>query len=318
MPIKSAFRIYRCTILAFGAVAVATGESETAPVVIDLSQDLVPQDTTDVLKESPGAKAVIEAATADPLIRTAMVLENGNIVAEYLRDDVDPTVPYQVWSVTKSWTSMLIGLAIQDGVLKVDDTLGDIFPDDTGAWVNVTDADFRKAVTIEQMLTMSSGLVQPPFDEMAADPVAAYQAVADGGFGGGGSLQSSMAFPEIGKQGEFSYLGISNIMSYVILQTTGMTPRQYLVDKVLPSLGIDDSEMSWWQNSEGIEYAYHGLEVTPHQMVCSLNRMGKSDVGTPLFLTSLFSDVFKFFFTTCRQNLGNFTSKVVKPLPITN
>jgi len=249
----------------FGTVAFVTGESEPAPVVIDLTRDLVPHDTTDVLKESPGAKAVIEAAAADPLIRTAMVLENGKIVAEYVRGDVDPNVPYQIWSSTKSVMGLLIGMAVQEGMLKVDDTLGDIFPDDTGAWINVTDVDFRKAVSVEELLMMSSGLVLPLMD--------AYGDIFDGGSGGGGSLQGSMAFPEIGEKGEFSYLGISNILSYVILQSTGMTPRQYLADKVLPSLGIDDSEINWWQNSDvpPVEFAYHGLELLPWQMVCFLN-----------------------------------------------
>ena len=36
--------------------------------------------------------------------------------------------------------------------------------------------------------------------------------------------------------------------------------------KVLPSLGINATTFNWWQNEDGMEYAYHGLEMTAAQM----------------------------------------------------
>ena len=46
--------------------------------------------------------------------------------------------------------------------------LGDIFTDDS-AWADVDDnsTDFRKNVSIKDMLTMTSGLVTPPEEDMA-------------------------------------------------------------------------------------------------------------------------------------------------------
>jgi len=208
---------------------------------------------------------VLETASSDENIRTALVLEHGKVVASYVRDDVDPNEPFQCWSTTKSWISLLTGFLVQDGLLTTEETLGEIFPDES-YWANVTDADFRKAVTIFEMLTMSSGLISPPY---STDPDVAQEemmAAMDGGIAGGASAEGSLAFPLIGEKGEFSYLGISNIMSYVILEKTGKTPRQYLAENVLPNLGIPDSDINWWKNSDGVEYAYHGIELTPHQM----------------------------------------------------
>jgi len=64
----------------------------------------------------------------------------------------------------------------------------------------------------------------------------------------------------------FSYLPFSTIMSYVIQEKTGMSPRKYAAEKVFPALGMNDSEIGWWQNQDGMEYSYHGLELTATQM----------------------------------------------------
>jgi CubicO group peptidase (beta-lactamase class C family) len=90
--------------------------------VIDLSVDL---ETGNLV--NPGAAAITATATAFSEIRTALVLEHGKIVAEYARDDVDPNDFYQVWSTTKSWMSMLFGFAVEEGLIGLGETLGEIF-----------------------------------------------------------------------------------------------------------------------------------------------------------------------------------------------
>ena len=200
------------------------------------------------------------------------------VVAKYYRDDpeVDPSEPHQVWSTTKSWTSLLIGLLVDEGKLSVEETLGDIFPDEA-AWAEVTDGtvDFRKDVSVHEMLTMTSGLIPPEvysLETMSALPedeyVAAVQAyLDDGGVSGGGtSLSHSLAYPAIGPKDEFHYLEGSQILSYVIKERSGMTPREYLAAKVMPALGIKEDEYNWLQNEDGVEFAFHGLEATATQM----------------------------------------------------
>ena len=229
---------------------------------LDLTKDL---ELAPNVNDSPGAQAINEAAALDPLIRTIHLLEYGKIVSSYVRDDVDSEVPWMSWSVTKSYVGLIVGLMIQDGSLEsLNLTLGDIFQDESH-WEDASDVDFRKNVTILELLTMTSGLISPPMDPNA-DPNASMMAALDGGTAGGASLADSLAFPLIGSKGEFSYLATSNILSYVIKNITGMSPREYLAENILPPLGIDDSEIGWWKNADGMEYAYHGLELTPTQM----------------------------------------------------
>lgn len=80
---------------------------------------------------------------------------------------------------------------------------------------------------------------------------------------GKSSLPQTLADPPIGDK-TFSYLGVSFILSYVILEVTGLTPGQYLAQNVLPKLGIDESEYVW--NPSDLENPFAQMELTPAQM----------------------------------------------------
>ena len=233
----------------------------TTPRIIDLSQDF-PQDEL-AMTSSPGAAAIQQVAPQDPLIRAAIVLEHGDVVASYHRDDVYPNeTMFHVFSTTKSWTSLLLGMLVDDGKLSLDETLGAVFPNND-AWANVTDgsAEFRKNVTIEEMLTMTSGLISPPSSASESEELISELYL------GGSSLQDSLSYPNVGVKGEFSYLGTSNIPSYIIVERSGMTPRQYLAENVMGELGIGEDEYDWQQNFEGVEHGYIGLELTSYEQI---------------------------------------------------
>jgi len=200
------------TLLPLPAAAAAT--------IVDLSTSLV---RSGAANSSQGADVIQGVGAWDPFLRIAMVLEHGQIVAEYVREDVDPTEPFPVWSTTKSWMSLFVGRVIESGGLSLETTLLDVWPnhEDT-VWShllqaphNLTeeDVDFRKNVTIYDLLTMSSGLVAV-FDPNNADN----DSNLDGGSVGGANLVDSIGDPVLGEKGVFSYLGTNNILSYVLLE----------------------------------------------------------------------------------------------------
>ena len=235
---------------------VVEKDSDTSPsAIIDLSKDL-PEDTA-AMEFSEGAKAIEQAAIAEPRIRASIVVENGKIVSSYYRKDVTPNDVSPIFSGTKSWTGLLIGLLVDDGLLSVDQKLGEIFPEDA-AWTGVTDGseDFRKNVTIEELLTMTSGF----YDPMDA-PISFLLGTSEGG----SSLSDSLAYPsiDIGEKGKVTYLSLSNILSYVIFKVTGKTPGELLAEMVMPHLGIQVNDYVWSKNSDGLETAFTGMEVTP-------------------------------------------------------
>ena len=67
------------------------------------------------------------------------------------------SIQHVQWSVTKSWSSIIVGKLISDSLLDSEDaTLGEIFRDEA-TWADIEFAMAKKAVTVKEILTMTSG-----------------------------------------------------------------------------------------------------------------------------------------------------------------
>ena len=126
-----------------------------ALTVVDLSQPWA---------EAPGYNANNAATTLAAAVnsntRSYLLLKGGKKVAEYYRPDVSETDTSRMWSTTKSWSSLLIGILVDAGSVSVTSTLETIFPATTN-WAAVTDQAAKKAIKLEDLLTMTSGLKDP-------------------------------------------------------------------------------------------------------------------------------------------------------------
>ncbi len=116
-----------------------------------LSDALWPEGTT----VAPAQNSKLAMVLSDPTIlgkgfRAVVVVHDGRIIGEAYADGFDENTPLLGWSMTKTITSGLIGTLIKSGQMKLTDTLVDSFPD----WAE----DNRQHITVEDMLTMSSGL----------------------------------------------------------------------------------------------------------------------------------------------------------------
>lgn len=93
----------------------------------------------------------VKAADLD--LHGFMLHRHGHVVAEGWTWPVDPNEPRVLHSMAKSFTGCAIGLAIQEGLLNLDDRLVRFFPDEVPA-----NADPRLAdMTVEHLLTMRTG-----------------------------------------------------------------------------------------------------------------------------------------------------------------
>src|SRR3989304_393220 len=88
-------------------------------------------------------------------IRSMVIVRNGYVVAEVYYHPFLPDVKNLLASATKSFTSALVGIAVEQDYIKgVDESVLDLFSDRT-----VANVDSRKeAITLRHLLTMSSGL----------------------------------------------------------------------------------------------------------------------------------------------------------------
>jgi len=89
------------------------------------------------------------------LLRSLVVVKNGQLVAEaYPRTQADRTTPRQTWSVTKSYMSMLTGIAFDKGFIQsVSDPVFNYIPE----YLQFAYPQLQP-LTIEECLTMRSGI----------------------------------------------------------------------------------------------------------------------------------------------------------------
>lgn len=91
--------------------------------------------------------------------RAVVVVQDGWVVAERYAEDITPTTPLVGWSMTKSLLHALVGLAIADGLMDLDQPLAPL------EWSRSPD-DPRASITVRHLLQMNSGLA---FDELSRD-----------------------------------------------------------------------------------------------------------------------------------------------------
>jgi CubicO group peptidase (beta-lactamase class C family) len=104
----------------------------------------------------PAVDAAVAKAFGDDLsdadqeelgTRAVVVVRNGELVAERYADGFDAETPQLGWSMTKSVTNLLVGRLVQQGEVALSDDR--LRPE----WT-----DERADITLEQLLTMTSGL----------------------------------------------------------------------------------------------------------------------------------------------------------------
>lgn len=92
-----------------------------------------------------------------------VVVHNGQVVREMYGPDIDASTTLISWSIAKSITQALVGIAVGDGLLSIHDD--HLFPE----WEN----DDRSKITLGNLLNMSSGLewVEDYVDDKSSDVI---------------------------------------------------------------------------------------------------------------------------------------------------
>lgn len=173
-------------------------------------------------------------------LHSVMIVRGGKVVAEGWWAPYDARTVHELYSLSKSFTSTAVGLAVAEGKLKVEDPVVSFFADSTPA-----DAPANlKAMRVKDLLRMNTGHEKEP-------------AV----FGGGMTTKAFLAHPVPLKPGtRFLYNTPATFMlSAIVQQQTGQTVLDYLKPRLFEPLGIEDPQ--WGVNSEGISLGGYGLSV---------------------------------------------------------
>lgn len=166
---------------------------------------------------------------------------------------------HALWSCTKSVTSLLIGIAIDEGYFTVNQTFFEIFPD---RWKASYGNETKKNITIEHLLTMRAGLSwDEETDAFDYWPASNYSIDY--------ILNKSLAH----NPGEtFTYsTGYTQLLSEVLQNKTGMKMSEFAREKLFAPIGINDTEW-WWYETEwewgsgNISFGGFGIYMTPRAM----------------------------------------------------
>ena len=120
--VVAAFLLVGCTAVPAETMTPSPAAPSTASVVPR------PPDADFATIERDLKRALTDGDPGLEGVRSVLVSVAGTTVIEYYHQR-RPTDHADVWSVTKSVTSILVGIAVDDGLLTVDQTLAELLPD---------------------------------------------------------------------------------------------------------------------------------------------------------------------------------------------
>jgi len=188
--------------------------------------------------------ALVQAA--DQTIHTMhsfMIVRHGQVVAEGWWKPEAADKPHVMWSVSKSFTSTAVGMAIAEGKLHLDDPVLKFFPDQAPA----QPSENLKAMRVRDLLSMSCG----------------HENEIKFGLTGPATptVQAFLAHEVPHKPGTFFKYNTPGtyMLSAIVTKVTGQTVFDYLKTRLFEPLGIDDAQ--WDASTEGYSLGGYGLHI---------------------------------------------------------
>lgn len=174
-------------------------------------------------------------------LHSFIVMRHGKVAAECYRKPFDRDIPHQMYSVSKSFTSTAVGFAIEEGLISLDTSVVEIFPD----YLEGEYDERLDRITVRTLLNMTAG--KSP--KLLSDK------------GKIDWIEDFLAAPYYAEPGEkFRYTNENIYMLCAILfRVTGMCVRDYLEPRLFGPLGI--AYPFWETDQKGIEAGGWGIYV---------------------------------------------------------
>lgn len=174
------------------------------------------------------------------MMNSFILVRHGYVVAEGWWAPYDAATPHILYSLSKSFTSTAVGLAISEGKMSLDDEVVKYFPEDAPAEPSVN----LKAMRVRDLLRMATGNVA----EASLTPNNVW-------------TKAFLAQPVPFKPGtHFLYNSPATYMlSAIVQKATGMTVLDYLKPRLFEPLGIDSP--TWVMSRQGVTAGAYGLAL---------------------------------------------------------
>ncbi|HEV3122080.1 MAG TPA: serine hydrolase [Isosphaeraceae bacterium] len=220
--------------LSFAALIGLIGSLATAGELPRSSPEAQGVSSSEVLEFVEAADKNIE------YMNSFMLLRHGHVVAEGWWSPYDAQSPHSLYSLSKSFTSTAVGLAIEEGKVSLDDEVLKFFPGDAPP----DPSKNLKAMRVSDLLRMSTGQQSEP------------RRTADQPW-----TKTFLAQPVPFKPGtHFLYnTSATYMLSAIVQKATGKTVLDYLRPRLFEPLGIEHP--TWETSPQGITTGGYGLSI---------------------------------------------------------
>ncbi len=173
-------------------------------------------------------------------LHSFMLVRHGQVVAEGWWTPYNPDSRHELYSLSKSFTSTAVGLAIAEGKLNLDDQVSKFFPDDIPA----DPSSQLKAMRVRDLLTMSTGHTSEP--KLGKTDI---------------WTKTFLGHTVTHKPGTFFMYNTpaTYMLSAIVQKQTGSTTLEFLKPRLFEPLGIADP--TWATSPQGISLGGYGLSV---------------------------------------------------------
>jgi len=171
-------------------------------------------------------------------MHSVVLVRHGKVILEAWWHPEAPENTHVLWSLSKSFTSTAVGLAVADGKLSIDDPVMKFFPESNPD----TPSTNLKGMRVRDLLTMATGHQDEPKVRDQTD-----------------WIKTFLSHPVPHKPGtHFQYNTPATFMQSAIVQkVTGQKVVDYLTPRLFEPLGIESHQ--WDDNPQGISIGGYGL-----------------------------------------------------------
>ncbi|WP_186445993.1 serine hydrolase domain-containing protein [Paenibacillus cremeus] len=181
-------------------------------------------------------------------VRSIVIVRNGFVVAEASDNEVSIEAPQLAYSLTKSILSALVGIAISEKKLHLDQKLSYWFPQLAG--------EAKGEIMIRHLLTMTSGLEWYDWDNSSSE-----QMMYSSDW-----IEAVLKHPVACEPGSrFNYSnGDTHLLAVILEMAIGLPLLEYAQTKLFKPLGISDVE--WAVDPQNHHIGSWGTKLTVHDM----------------------------------------------------
>jgi len=164
-----------------------------------------------------------------------MAARHGSVFTECWWSPYAPELVHSNHSFGKSYTATAIGIALKEGLVRLDEKMTDIFAEEI-ATRNITLPERMDRITVEHVLTMTNGMACHP--DMTGDFIGHY-------------FTTPIAY-EPGTRFAYNSTG-SCMLGAIISKRAGMGLKAYLTPRLFEKIGIDPEVFVWRKFRNGID-----------------------------------------------------------------